>query len=418
MDLETGTNPAAAEPAERRLRRRVTVTVFAAVGMGLTGMFATLTVIPLLTEDVAGSTGLSGIGAAAAIAGTAFGAARLGAISARRGRRTGLLTGFAVGVTGAGLGVLAAVADNLALLVVGMLLFGWGNSSNLLARYAVAAVYPEHRRAAVVGLVIWAGTLGAVIGPRLADPAGRVALELGLPELSGAVLLGGIGFALSALLCLTVPLPHDPPPVGARTASTLATLRRGLARPVVRVAVASIVISQFVMVLIMTMTPVFMRDHGHGLATVGTILSAHILGMYMLTPAVGWVVDRLGAAPVVVTGLGLIAVSTVIGATADQHATTQLGIALWLLGIGWSLGFVAASGMLAHGDQGAALARLQGSVDSVVYSAATFASVFSGVLMSALGYVILSVIGLALALVTVLAVVANWGAVPRPAEAG
>ena len=403
--------------AQRHLRRRVTGTVFVAVGLALTGQFATFTVLPLLTEDVAGSTGLSGLGPAAAIAGTAVGAAALGVVSARRGRRVGLLVGFIAGVAGATLGTVAGVIESLPLLVVGMALFGAGTASILLARYAVAAVHPEHRRAAVVGLVVWAGTLGAVVGPRLADPAGRAAEALGLPELTGAVMLGGLGFLGAAMLCVTVPLAREDAEHASGKPGALATLRTGLERPVVRVAVAAIVISQFVMVLIMTMTPVFMRDHGHELGTVGTIMSAHILGMYLLTPAIGWVVDRIGAAPVVLTGLGLLAASAVVGATAPETATLQLGLALWLLGIGWSLSFVASSGMLAHGEEGPALAQLQGSVDSVVYAAATIASVSSGVLMSALGYVILSVIGIALALVTALAVIVNWQAVPSPAQA-
>lgn len=403
--------------ADPRIRRRVTITVFVAVGLALTGMFATFTVLPLLTEDVAGSTGLSGSGPAAAVAGTAVGAAILGNISARRGRRVGLLVGFVAGATGAMLGVVAGLLESLPLLLAGMLLFGAGNSANLLSRYAVAAVHPEHRRASIVGLVVWAGTLGAVVGPPLAEPAGSVADGLGLPELTGALLLGAMGFAAAGLLCVTVPMPRDAGTSGQRVASTWATLRDAVTRPVIRVAMASIVISQVVMVLIMTMTPVFIRGHGHGLGTVGTIMSAHILGMYMLTPAIGWVVDRLGAAPVVVAGMLLIASAAVLGATADEHATLQLGAALWLLGIGWSLGFVAASGMLAHGE-GPGLARLQGSVDSLVFAAATIASVASGVLMSALGYVILSVIGLGLALATALAVVVNWDAVPRPAETG
>src|SRR5690606_38593831 len=113
-----------------------------------------------------------------------------------------------------------------------------------------------------------------------------------------------------------------------------------------------------------------------------------------------------GAAPVIVTGLGLVATAAVLGATASEHATIQLGIALWMLGIGWSLGFVAASGLLSQG-QGAEIAQLQGSVDSLVYGAATIASVSSGVLVATFSYPALSVVGLGITLATVLAVVLN-----------
>lgn len=404
--------------AEPRLRRRVTLTVFAAVAFALTGMFASLTVLPLVSEDVSGANG-AGAGPAAAIAGTAVAASMLGSLSARQGRRTGLVSGYLVGTVGALLGVAAAVVENLPLLVAAMLLFGGGSASNLLARYAVATVHPEHRRASVVGLVLWAGALGAVAGPRLADPAGRLAVAAGLPELTGAFVMGALGYAIAGLLSATVPLPRNAADHDHVRSRLGASLRAGLAQPRIRVAITAIVVSQFVMVLIMTMTPVFMRGHGHGLGAVGTIMSAHILGMYMLTPAIGWVVDRAGAAPIIVTGLVLIASAAVLSATADQHATVQLGIALWLLGIGWSLGFVASSGLLSQG-QGAEAAQLQGSVDSLVYGAATVASVSSGVLVATFSYPALSIVGLGIALATVLAVVLSWDAVPRPApvEAG
>src|SRR5690606_5799148 len=121
----------------------------------------------------------------------------LGTLSARRGRRIGLVSGYVVGAVGAVLGIVAAVVESLPLLVVAMLLFGWGSAGNLLARYAVASVHPEQRRASVVGLVVWAGALGAAAGPRLADPAGRLADAVGLPELTGALVLGGIGYSIA-----------------------------------------------------------------------------------------------------------------------------------------------------------------------------------------------------------------------------
>src|SRR5206468_293309 len=65
-----------------------------------------------------------------------------------------------------------------------------------------------------------------------------------------------------------------------RGASTAVSVASVLARPNVPVAIVALVAGQFVMVLIMTMTPLHMAEHHHDLAAIGFVISGHTFGMY------------------------------------------------------------------------------------------------------------------------------------------
>lgn len=393
------------------LRRRVTATVFVAVAAGLTGMFAALTVAPLIAQEVAGSTSLSGIPSASAIAGTAAAAVVLSRVMAGRGRRRGLVVGFVVACGGVAVATVATLAESFLLLVVGMFAAGAGNSACLLARYAVADVHPAARRSSVVGFVMWAGTVGAVVGPTLIEPAGSLVSGAGLPALTGGLVVALAGFSIAAMLCGTLPRPG--PPVAASDPAvphvTAGGVRRGALRgvwrrPGVQVALAAMVAGQFVMVIIMTMTPLHVRTGGHSLAVVGGIMSAHIMGMYAFTPLLGRVADRVGAVPVITAGLALLVASGLLGAAAGPADALALGAALFVLGLGWSAGFVAASGVLSVEGTFSERARIQGAADSLVFASAAVASTVSGVLLATIGYTALCLFAAALVVLPAAAV--------------
>ena len=81
--------------------------LFASVGLASTGYIASITVTPLVAEDMLGTAAWSGVPVAAGIVGTAAGTALLSWLMARRGRRFGLITGYIMGSVAAG-GALAA----------------------------------------------------------------------------------------------------------------------------------------------------------------------------------------------------------------------------------------------------------------------------------------------------------------------
>ena len=159
---------------------------------------------------------------------------------------------------------------------------------------------------------------------------------------------------------------------------------------------------QFVMVLIMTMTPLHMDDHGHGFfGAVGFVISAHTLGMFALAPISGRLTDRFGCIKVIYAGCAVLAASGVLSALAPPSSEVVLAGALFLLGCGWNLGFVAGSAMLTGGVSLTERTRLQGLDDALIWSTAAIASLGSGVLAATAGFAALGVLGSALVIVPV-----------------
>jgi MFS family permease len=147
------------------------------------------------------------------------------------------------------------------------------------------------------------------------------------------------------------------------------------------------------------MTPVHMTAHGHHVESVGLVISGHTFGMFALAPLSGRLTDRFGSGPVIAAGLTVLAGASVLAAIAPPDGGVVLFLALFLLGYGWNLGFVAGSTMLTRGVDVADRTRLQGVVDSLIWSSAAAASLGSGVVLAAASYTALALLGVALTVV-------------------
>ncbi|MEJ7748374.1 MAG: MFS transporter [Candidatus Limnocylindrales bacterium] len=384
-----------------RLRRRTVWSLVAGVALGSTGHIAAVTVATIVAEKLAGTSAWSGAPGATVVLGAALGATVLSWIMGRRGRRAGLVAGYGIGVLGALLATLAVIGASLPLLLAGTLLIGFGNSANQLSRYAAADLYGEARRASALGTVVWGATIGAVIGPNLAAPAGRLASGLGLPELAGAYLVPVLFVGAAGLLSFALLRPDpsaladtssEPAGVGRRV-STAVSLAELLARPHVPIALVALVTGQVVMTLVMTMTPLHMTAHGHGLTGVGLVISAHTFGMFGLSPLSGRLADRYGSVPVIMTGLLTVAAASILAAFAPGDGGAVLFLALFLLGYGWNLGYVAGSALLTSGLRAAERTRVQGLTDALIWGSAGAASLGSGIVVAAAGYATLGLLG-------------------------
>jgi MFS family permease len=177
------------------------------------------------------------------------------------------------------------------------------------------------------------------------------------------------------------------------------------------VAIVALIAGQFVMVLIMTMTPLHMTDHGHDLAAVGIVISGHTFGMFGLSPLSGRLTDRFGSVPIILIGLTTTAASALLAAVAPPDGGAVLFIALFLLGYGWNLGYVAGSTLLTTGLSLAERTRVQGLTDGLIWSSAAVASLGSGLVLAYASYAILGLMGAALVVVPVLLVIARRSAV-------
>lgn len=387
-----------------RVRRKLTGVLFSGVGLTSTGFIAAITVAGLAAEDLTGTSSLAGVPAAASTIGTALGSMILASATVRLGRRPMLIGAYLVAGSASALAALAVGSTSFALLIFAMFSLGFGNSASHLTRYAAADLHQPSRRTAAIGWIVWAGTIGSVAGPNLLRYSADLAERSGLAPFAGPYLLAAIAFWAAALfyvaflrpdpLRMVVSLDEERP----LTSLSLSTLIR---RPRVQVAIASMVTSHFVMVLIMSMTPIFLRNGGSGLEIVGFVISAHTLGMFALSPITGVLGDRYGRPQVAAAGMAIVLASVALAGTAPADATVILVIALFLLGLGWNFAFIGGSAILTEGLAIDERLRLQGAVDASVWLSGAAASLSSGIILAVAGFPFLNALGAALLVIPV-----------------
>ncbi|MCX5156049.1 MFS transporter [Streptomyces sp. NBC_00291] len=389
-----------------RLQRRTSAVLIAAQMLGGLGVPISIALAPVLATEVSGTEAMSGFASTASVIGTALLSLPLAALMTARGRRPGLVLAYAIGAAGAALVVLAATIGNFPLLLVGMAAFGAASSANLQARFAAADLAAPDRRARAISVVVWASTIGAVLGPNLSAPASHSFAGTSIPETAGPFVWAGAVFVLTGTL-IGVLLRPDP----LLTARALAapgeqtragrSLRAGFTAvresPRARLALLTVAVSHTTMVSIMVMTPVDLGHHGADLKLVGLVISGHIAGMFAFSPVMGWLADRIGRLSVIGLAAGLLSVAALLAGTAGpSHAQSALG--LFLLGLGWSAGMVSGSALLTDSVPQAARAAVQGLSDLTMNAAAGLGGAAAGLVMARAGYGWLNAIGAALLL--------------------
>jgi MFS family permease len=399
-------------------RRRSGRALVAGVALGSIGHIAAVTIATIAAAELAGSTALAGAPGASVVGGAALGSALIGWLASRRGRRQALVTGYGIGVAGAVIAILAVIANSFPLLLVGTFFIGFGNSSNQASRYAAADLVAPEKRATAISTAVWAATVGAVVGPNLVPVGGGLMASIGLPETAGAYLVPVVFVGAAAVLthALLRPDPFEIAHESSRAADDAAPsegLGAVLRRPVVISALVALVIGQAVMTLVMTMTPLHMTTHGHGLGAVGIVLSAHTLGMFAFAPISGRMTDRFGPVAVIFLGTAALAASSALAAVAPPAEEGLLLFSMFLLGFGWNLGFVAGSALLTSGVSLVERARVQGLTDALIWSAAAVASAGSGVVVATAGYATLGMLGVALVALPVLVLVTRRSRLAR-----
>ncbi|MGW9436877.1 MFS transporter [Streptomyces sp. NPDC055607] len=389
----------------REQRRALTVLGIAQT-LGGAGMAAGITVGALLARDLLGPTGLAGLPAALYTVGAAFGAALLGRVSQRFGRRPGLALGNGIAALGSAGVVAGAAARWPVLLLAALFVYGAGTVTGLLARYTGADLAPPERRGRAAGTVLFAMTLGAVVGPNLIGPTGDLADTWGLPRLTGPFLLAAVAYVAAALVLVVWlrpdPLPPAPPREPGPTRA--GAHRTGRPAPGVITGATVMITAQLVMIAVMTMTPVHMADHGHATRAVGLVIALHVGAMFLPSPLSGLLADRIGgrrvatAAGAVLLGAGLLA------GLSPPASTPLLACALVLLGVGWNLALLGGTALLTDAAPPENRAAVQGLADVGTSVAGATGGMASGLVMGGAGYPLLATAAGALALAVIPAV--------------
>ncbi len=384
------------EERARLVQRRTLLVLAGSQILGGVGLGMGIAVGSLLAEEIAGTAAFAGLASTSTVVGAALIAVPVSRVMSRSGRRAGLVLGYIAAVAGALVVVSASAVDSLILMLAGMFLLGAGSTAGLQARFAATDLAQPQSRGQALSMVVWATTIGAVLGPNLSEPAGFLAESLGLARLSGPFLISAGIFTLAAAL-VAVMLRPDPLLLARDLATEPADLvqasvsvRRSLAAILStvdgRLGLIAVVVSHSVMVAVMVLSPIHLGHGGATLTVIGIVISVHIAGMYALSPAIGWLADRLGRRRTVLIGAVVLAVALVVSGTAPAHSAGQVGVGLFLLGLGWSFGLIAGSTLVTESVSAGIRPQAQGASDLTMGLFAGVAGALAGPVLDLGGY--------------------------------
>jgi MFS family permease len=360
----------------------------------------------IMAASITGTNTWSGVPIAVSSLGTALASWPLAGLMNRAGRRPGLALGYGLAVIGSTLGMLGVAGRSFILMLAGMALFGIGSTSNLLARYAAADVSPGARRGRAMGLIVWGSTVGSIIGPNLMAPTMRLGEWLGIPSPASAFLVSVAGYGVATALVAALLRP-DPLAIARASESSAASGRlparaRALGAILVdarvQIALATLSISQFVMISTTSTSPLYLHDQGHAVGTIGIAVSLHLAGMYVASPLSGWLADRFGRLPVIAVGASMLIVAVGLAGLAPGQAGATIILGLFLNGVGWNLAFVAGSALLTDALAPAERASVQGFADLLMGLMGAIGSAAGGMILGLWGFAVLNGVGAILVL--------------------
>lgn len=379
-------------------RRTLRVLVLGQV-VGAAALGAAITVGGFVVEHIVGvGTPWVGVSTAAVTTGSGVMAQVLSLTMRSYGRRAGMQAGYICAAIG---GVTACVGVELATLpvfLIGLVAYGAGSATNLLARYAATDLAEPEQRGRAMGRILFAATFGAVFGPTLVVPAEHLGVAwFGLQMYSGPWLFSALFFACAAVN-VAVRLRPDPLLVSKAAAEETAEprpvrLRRSASviaeAPGASLALMSMVIAQAVMVGVMAMAPIDMKSHGHE-AISAFVVSAHIAGMYAFSPLVGRYTDRRGPLTSMRTGALVLIVACGLSALAPDSVVIMFA-AMFALGLGWTFGLIGGSTLLIEQIPVDYRVAVQGTADLVIAFSGALASVLCGMVMGWTGFAALTI---------------------------
>ncbi|WP_438316392.1 MFS transporter [Sporosarcina sp. FA9] len=400
------------EEAQQKLYKRTLIVVVMSQIFGGAGLAAGVTVGALIARDMLGMDSFTGVPSALFTFGSVLAAFSIGRISQRFGRRYGLSLGFITGGIGAIGVIVATTMGNIPFLLVSLFVYGAGTATNLQARYAGTDLANDKQRGKAISIALVSTTVGAVAGPNLVTPMGNFAMSLGIPALAGPFILAAAAY-ITAGLILFIYLKPDPFLIAKAIAEELEkrdelegideskVLNKKINRIGIIVGALVLVLSHFVMVAVMTMTPIHMQNHGTGLSAVGMVIGLHIAAMYLPSLGTGYLVDKFGRSVMVVFSGITLSLAGLTAAFSPGDSLVWLSAALILLGLGWNFGLISGTAIIVDSTSMKTRAKTQGSVDVWVAIAGTTGSLMSGVIVAYSSYAILGFLGMYLSLLMI-----------------
>ena len=417
---------------DSRVSKRLLTILFITQSLFSASLISIVTLQSIAAGVLAGTTTAAGMPTTVTTFTQSFMAYFFGIYMGRYGRRMGLTTAYAFGMLSAILGGISIYYGLFPLLLVSSAGMGMARAGADMSRFVAGELFPEQLRARMIGRIVFAGTIGAILGPALVGPSGQLAELLGANPNSGILLANAqftqslipiVGFSRGltsgpwviatamyglAVIITLLFLRPEPSLIAKQynseknqtgDSTTYRPLGDLLKLPNVQLGIMAMLISQTVMNTLMTITPWHMYQANYANTDVSLVIAAHTLGMFGLSALTGYLIDRYGRVQMIIMGALTLIAAAIISPLSTELPFLVVG--LFLLGLGWNFGYIAGSSMLADALRDKERSRVQGFNDMLVAFFAGFGTLSSGFLFEFGGYLLVSVGGGLLAFILI-----------------
>jgi MFS family permease len=350
------------------------------VAFSSTGFIAAVTITVLAAREVSSNPYLIGFPNAVGVAGAVIGTQMFDRMSQKFSRNKALSNTFLVGSLGGLVQISSLIIDSFILLLIGAFILGIGQSAALQTRYVASFVASESFKATALSLAVWFSVFGSIFGPRLVGEYSAVFENWLGSDLIVGYFIATFGMFLAGLSVLLF----------SQKDSTLnkklvieKSLKLSELDSTARLLTKILVLNHFVMVLIMSATPLHIKDIGETIKLVGAIISYHTLGMFLLSPILGKLVDKYGSKLFAVIGSLILILSCVISLFNTNILFLKFG--LYLLGLGWNFTYIAISSAISNYSISNGI-NLNIKSDSLVFVGSSIAHISLGFTYLNFGY--------------------------------
>lgn len=295
----------------------------------------------------------------------------------RFGRKAGFQLGAMLGWLAGPLAALAIWRNDFWLFIASNALIGGYQAFAQYYRFAAAEAASNAFKSRAISWVIAGGVVAALAGPNLA----RVTQDIGpLPFAASYLAMGGLGL-LALLLLSRLQLP---PAVVAEAHGPARPLAEIMRQPVFLTALAASAVGFGAMLMVMTATPLAMRQCGQAFGAAATVIQWHVLGMFAPSFFTGDLIRRFGVLRIMAAGVLLLGAHVAIALSGVGYLHFLSG--LILLGIGWNFLFIGGTTLLTEAYRPSERAKTQAAHDFLMFAVVSLGSFSAGSLLNAFGW--------------------------------
>ena len=358
------------------------------VAFSSTGFIAAVTITVLAAREVSSNPYLIGFPNAVGVAGAVIGTQMFDRMSQKYSKNKALSNTFLIGSLGGLVQISSLIIDSFILLLIGAFILGIGQSAALQTRYVASFVASESFKATALSLAVWFSVFGSIFGPRLVGEYSAVFENWFGSDLIVGYFIATFGMFLAGLSVL---LFSQKDSALNKKLVIEKSLKLSELDGTARLLTKILVLNHFVMVLIMSATPLHVKDIGETIKLVGTIISYHTLGMFLLSPILGKLVDKYGSKLFAVIGSLILILSCVVSLFNTNILFLKIG--LYLLGLGWNFTYIAISSAISNYSISNGI-NLNIKSDSLVFVGSSVAHISLGFTYLNFGYTNLIYFGL------------------------